>query len=273
MNSRSNLVLETVLQVLRPLVRLMLRHGVAYPAFAAALKRVFLQAAEQELAQRGMPRTDSAVSLLSGVHRRDVRNLTRLAPAVTHKPQGFAGMAAEVVGRWLSDAHWLGEDDQPKALSKTGEGGFAELVRSVSSDVRPRAVLDELLRLSIVAETDEQVSLVAQGFAPRQGFEDMAVQFQGNLHDHLAAASQNLEGEANFLEQSVYVDQITPQSAERVHKASVSAWRQAFKTVMRETQSRFDHDAAHAAAPERTHRVRFGVYFYSTEVKDDEHSP
>ena len=219
-----------------------------------------------------MPRTDSAVSLLCGVHRRVVRNLTRLAATPAQQPQqGFTGVAAEVVARWLSDAAWLDRDEQPRPLSRNGESdSFAALVRSVSSDVRARAVLDELLRLGIASESGEQVSLLAAGFAPRQGFEEMTAQLQGNLHDHLAAACRNLEGQANFLEQSVYVDQITPQSVALLQKASVQGWRQAFRTVMREAQGRFDHDAVQASAPQRNQRVRFGVYFYSTEVNDDE---
>ncbi len=270
MNSRSNLILDAALQMLRPLVRLMLRHGVAYPAFAAALKQVFLAEADQELKRRGMARTDSAVSLLSGVHRRDVRNLTRLAPAAAHRPQGFSGIAAEVVGRWLSDARWLGPQEQPRALPRSGnEDGFAALVRAVSSDVRPRAVLDELLRLGIVTETGDHVHLLTESFTPRQGFEEMALHFQANLHDHLAAAAQNLEGESNFLEQSVYVDQISPESVVQIQKAAQLAWRQAFKTVMRVSQSRFDHDAANTPPQARSQRARFGLYFYSAEDKNE----
>ncbi|MBE0547214.1 MAG: hypothetical protein IH627_06020, partial [Rubrivivax sp.] len=75
MSARSNIVLDSVLRVMQPLVRLLLRQGVSYPAFTAALKRVFLAAAQQELAARGMAQTDSALTLLSGVHRRDVRTL------------------------------------------------------------------------------------------------------------------------------------------------------------------------------------------------------
>ena len=40
--------------VVSPLVRLLVRNGVTYTVLAAALKRLFLQAAQQELAQRGM---------------------------------------------------------------------------------------------------------------------------------------------------------------------------------------------------------------------------
>jgi hypothetical protein len=49
--SQPTLVLDRVLRVLQPLVRLLVRNGVTYTVLAAALKRVFLDAARRELAQ------------------------------------------------------------------------------------------------------------------------------------------------------------------------------------------------------------------------------
>ena len=60
MNNRSTIVLDAVLRVFKPAARLLLQHGVSYGALAAALKRVFLDAAQDELKARGMARTDSA---------------------------------------------------------------------------------------------------------------------------------------------------------------------------------------------------------------------
>src|SRR5689334_8427166 len=99
---------------MRPLVRLLVRHGVTYPAFAAALKRVFLDAAVDELRERAMAQTDSAVSLLSGVHRRDVRTLTRAAEAATPRTAATPlSLAGEVVARWLSDRAWQDRRRRP----------------------------------------------------------------------------------------------------------------------------------------------------------------
>ena len=53
MTSRHSIVEAGVLRVMRPLVALLVRNGVTYPAFAAALKRVFLDAATDELQARG----------------------------------------------------------------------------------------------------------------------------------------------------------------------------------------------------------------------------
>ncbi len=275
MSTQPTLVLDRVLRALQPLVRLLVRNGVTYPVLAAALKRVFLDAAQTELAARQMAATDSAVTLLSGVHRRDVRNLTRGAAAAAEPPPGPLGLAAQIVARWMNDPAFHGADGRPAALprsgsdaeSETDHASFDALVASVSSDVRPRAVLDELLRLGVVVDTEAGIALEGSGFAPRQGLPELSWLMAANLHDHAAAAVANLQGDANFLEQAVFVDQLTAASAEQLHKVSAQAWRAAFKTVMGQAQQRFDHDAATATPAERCHRARFGVYFF-TERED-----
>jgi len=275
--SRNSIVEATVLRVMRPLVGLLVRHGVTYPAFAAALKGVFLDAASDELRARAMAQTDSAVSLLSGVHRRDVRTLTRAPQRATPAPRSHGAplsLAGEVVARWLSDAAWVDRRRRPRTLQRTE---FDALVASVSSDVRGRAMLDELLRLGVASEGADGIALVAGGFAPRQGFSEMADLFAANLADHAAAASANLQGEANFLEQAMYVDRLTAESVQRLQRAAVRAWAKALPPVLAEAQACSEADSgkavaaataakvgqAGAAAPGQ--RVRFGVYFYNIE--------
>lgn len=268
MTARSNIVLDSVLRVMQPLARLLLRQGVGYPAFAAALKRVFLAAAQQELQARGMAQTDSALTLLSGVHRRDVRTLLRARPsgAPSSAPslsQPFS-LATQVVGRWMLDPAFQDTDGRPRPLARGTEGNtFDALTASVSSDVRPRAMLDELKRLGAVSEDADVVTLLAGSFSPRQGFREMSWLFADNLHDHASAAAMNLQGEGNYLEQSIFVDQISEGSAARLHRVSVQAWKQAFRSVMGEAQARFDHDATQADPNARRYRARFGVYFFS----------
>ena len=264
------LVLDRVLALLGPLVRLLLRHGVTYPVFAAALKRVFLQQAQAELAGRGMATTDSAITLLSGVHRRDVRTLTRgEAAEPASAPPPTLGLAAQVVARWLADPAFQGADGRPRVLPREGAGGFGTLVAGVSRDVRPKAVLDELLRLGVLDDTEAGLVLARSGFAPGAGFDEALWLSAQNLHDHAAAVLANLTGPrlrpGGYLEQAVFVDEITAESAERLHDVSVEAWRRAFALVMAEAQSRFDADAATATPEARRHRARFGVYFYSEQ--------
>jgi hypothetical protein len=262
------LALARVLHVLRPLVRLLVHHGITYPALAAALKRVFLDEAQRELQRRGMATTDSALTLLSGVHRRDVRTLTRepgsaLAAAAAREAPA-PSLAAEVVGRWMHERRWLDRAGHPRRLPRgAGErGSFDDLVESVSRDVRPRAVLDELARLGVAEETPEGVRLLAEGFAPRRGLEAMSALFAANVHDHAAAAVANLRGEANFLEQAVFVDELGEDSVRQLSQTATAAWKVAMREVMGQAQQRFDADQTRPQA-ERRQRARFGVYFYS----------
>ncbi len=270
MKDRSTIVLDAVLRALKPAARLLLQSGVSYGAFTAALKRVFLAAAQDELTARGMARTDSALTLLSGVHRRDVRTLLRSAPAADEAPRRAPlSMASEVALRWLSHRPWLGDDEQPRTLSRgSAPDSFDSLVASVSSDIRARALLDELKRLGVAVEGDDGVALLAGSFAPRQGFEELSWLFADNLHDHLAAAASNLQGQSNFLEQSVHVDQITEASAAELQRAAVVAWKQGFRSYMALAQQRFDADAAALPAELRGHRARFGVYFLIDRDKE-----
>ena len=273
--TRSQLVLGAVLAVVRPLARLLLRHGVAYPAFAAGLKRVFLEAAVQELASRQMPATDSALSLLSGVHRRDIRTMTRSPDPAARTDRKQFSVASEAFARWISDpVYSSGRIRKPRALPRTGPApSFESLAESVSRDVRPRALLDELVRLGIAEEREDGVRLLIDGFVPQQGFEELSMLFRDNLHDHLAAAAANLSGDANFLEQSLFVDQLTEESAEVIHRAAARAWRAAFGAVMVQARARFDQDALLADASLRNRRVRFGAFFFTAPERDVKAAP
>lgn len=280
MSTRHQIVLHTVLRALRPLLRLLLRHGVTYTAFATALKPAFLEAARQELQAQAMPVTDSALTLLSGVHRRDVRALTRgeTPESSTDDLNPPVSLAGEVVGRWMSDPALQDAEGRPRELSRAA---FDELVSAVSQDVRPRALRDELARLGVVTcAEDGRVALCAQGFAPRQGFAEMAALMAANLADHASAATANLQDGANFLEQALYVDRLKPASAAHLHQAATAAWQQMLPGLLREAQQRFESDQTDQAnqadsatgpgaatepdtMPRR--RVRLGVYFYDTE--------
>jgi hypothetical protein len=116
-----------------------------------------------------------------------------------------------------------------------------------------------------VREGEAGIVLNAGGFAPRQGFAEMAELFAANVADHAAAAAANLQGEADFLEQAMYVDRLGAASVERLRRAASRAWAKALPSVLAEAQACSDADAGDSDAAAGGQRVRFGVYFYSTE--------
>jgi hypothetical protein len=63
----------------------------------------------------------------------------------------------------------------------------------------------------------------------------------------------------------MYVERLGETSVRRLERAAQRAWAKALPSVLAEAQACSDADAGDAATAAGGKRVRFGVYFYSTE--------
>lgn len=255
----AQLALREARVLMAPVVRWLLRHGVHYGAFTDMLKGSFVTVAREELALAGAKTTDSAVSVMSGVHRKDVRTLGQ-APGSLPIPRCIP-LASQVLELWRADARYRDADGEPKRLPRGGSGeSFEALAREVSTDVHPRTLLDELLRLSLVALDGDSVVLSNRSRLPAPSVEAGAAVFSTNAADHIAAAVHNLTlGGPKFLEQSMFVDGLSEQSAEHLHDVARRLWQEAFETMVTRARERVQADAPINADA----RIRFGVYYYS----------
>jgi hypothetical protein len=261
------LALRELPTLMAPVARWLLRNGVAYGAFADTMKQVFLDTARAELARGGAAPTLSALSVLSGVHRKDVRALEAQprAPAQVSESRGVP-LASQVFTRWLADRRFRGRDGKPGPLPRSGAApSFEALAREVSQDVHPRTVLDELLRLGLVRLDGELLTPVNTSFVPSRTLNELSALFAANAADHLAAAVHNLTVDApRYLEQSVFADGLSSASVERLHELARAAWARAFEGMVEEARRAVESDQAVALAAQQ--RMRFGVYFYGESV-------
>ena len=252
-----------------PIVRWLLRHGVSYTAFADLLKGVFVDVARDELAQGGVKPTHSALSVLSGVHRKDVR---LLADAVPHAgaPRNIP-IASQLFTRWLTDPACRGADGQPLPLPRSGDApSFEALARSLSTDVHPRTLLDELTRLGLVRLDGDTVVPESNSFVPAAGLAEMTALFSANAADHLSAAVHNLTDTGpKFLEQSLFANGLSEASTRLIEQTARQAWKRTFDELAAQTRERIDADRQ---TPENF-RIRCGVYFYSEPVADAPPAP
>lgn len=254
-------VVDAAAALLRPAVRLLLRGGVDYPRLALELKTLFIEEAQAEIERAGHAGTDSSISLLSGVHRKDVRAWRQTGrPAAASRP---LAASTRVFARWLSDPACSSGPGQPMPLPRTGEApSFEALVRSVTQDVHAFTVLQELIRLGIVnVEIRDERELVvpARGdYVPPAGSQEALELLAANLGDHAAAAVANVLGESATLEQSVFAAGITPASAERLQELARALWKRARTEMIAEATRLYEADKD---SPEARARVRFGSYF------------
>lgn len=254
-----------VVTVLRPLVGLLMEHGLTYPWLSAVLKSVFVDVAEKEFRLPDKRQTDSRVTLLTGVHRKDVRRLRQQPGAAAEsRPPESVYLGAHMVAVWTGDERFLDLQGNPKPLTRLPRDNapsFEKLVTSISKDIRPRAVLDEMLRLGAVEfDDDDRVRLKTEAFIPSRGFDEKAYYLGRNVHDHIAAARHNVQGgEPPLLERSVYYDDLSPES---VRELDELAHREGMKLLQLVNRRARELQAADERAADATHRVNFGLYFY-----------
>ena len=66
--------------MLRPLVRILLRNGIAYGSFAELAKKTYVEVAFEDFAPEGKKQTVSRVSALTGLTRKEVKRLLESDP-------------------------------------------------------------------------------------------------------------------------------------------------------------------------------------------------
>jgi predicted DNA-binding antitoxin AbrB/MazE fold protein len=260
----SNTVIRAIRGVLKPLVRFMLAQGLTYTILIDLLKSIYVEVALSEFKLEKKRQTDSRISLLTGVHRKDVKRLSEMIEADAPPPENVT-LGAQLVAKWIGQAPFVDKSGHPIPLARGkkegGEKSFEALVSSVSKDIRSRAVLDEWLRLGIVhIDSNDCVCLDTEAFIPKQGFEEKAYYFQHNLHDHIAASVNNmLDLGPPFVERSVHYDTLTKSSAAELVSLGEALGMQALQTVNRRALILEKKDANH---PDANQRINFGIYFY-----------
>src|SRR5438067_10374142 len=87
--------------LLRPLVRLLVARGLTYPMLIELLKHTYVEVAEREFSLAGKAPSDSRVTLLTGVHRKDVRRLRESAPGPRSEVPRSVALGAQIVAAWI----------------------------------------------------------------------------------------------------------------------------------------------------------------------------
>ncbi len=269
--TRADALLDESLVMLAPLIRLMVASGVTYPQFISALKLAFLRAAHSELQESGKRVTDSALSLLSGVHRKDVRGLTADGLLPSRPADRASSLPDEVFMRWTNDPTYLDVDGLPRVLPLRSNApdapSFEQLAQSVSRDFHSRSILEELVRLGLADVHGETVRLRMSSYVPRQDLTEAMRFMSSAISDHVSAATRNIRAidaqrSPEFLEQSIYADELSAESIKELEILARRIWESALRRMYALATERSDIDRKNNLI-EQTMRMRFGAYFFA----------
>lgn len=268
MNDTGSALKRALHKVLKALVRLLLRQGVAYTEFADMAKQAYVDVANEDFAVPGRKQSMTRISVLTGIHRHEVgRLLRREAEDDTHLLRH--NRAARVISGWLNDPDFSAEG---KARDLPIETGFAELVARHGADVTVRAILDELERVDAVTRLDNDlVRLDVRAFTPGNSMEDLVFIFGDSVADLLQTLDHNLSADVNErrLQLSVVYSNLPDEVLKNIELISRDRAME-FLTSLNDFFATQDRDSNPAVQGQGRNRAGIGLYYFQHPVRDED---
>ena len=141
-----------------PLVRILLRQGISYAEFSEVVKAVYVEVALKDFKVAGRRTTRTRLAVVTGLTRKEVKRVIDEALKEKYESKTKYNRLGRVLVGWHTDTDFTGPYGMPLELqyetTNAGEPTFSELVRRHSGDMSPRSILDELIRVGAVRETD-----------------------------------------------------------------------------------------------------------------------
>ncbi len=260
-------LLAALEQVLAPLAQLCIGKNITIQLLEERLRAAFVKAAREAHGDLPGQRLTSRISTATGLTRRAVAQLERQPAA---RPQQRRSPVAELFTRWVSDPTLQRAHQQPAALPRQGPmPSFESLAHSVTRDVHPRSLLEELCRLKLARhdEATDTVHLLRDAFVPGGDWERMVAFLGTNVGDHLRAATANVLGDGRqHLEQAITADELSEESLAAAQKLMAQQWRSLLAEVAPQLESLIAGDRLAARAQNRS--LRIGLYTWSQPMPD-----
>jgi hypothetical protein len=248
-------------RILAPLARLAIARGVRHAQLDELLRSVFVDAARDAHPDVPANRSVSRVSAATGLHRREVARL--MGAAAPEAPRG--SLATQLFTRWLSHPAFRKKGAPLRSLPRQGAApSFESLAQSVTKDVHPRTLLEEVCRLGLAThdEKKDTVTLVRDRFVPDTDERRMLGFLGHNVGDHLAATVANVLNEGTRqLEQAVFADELSGLSIERLQPVVREQWQSLLRELAPAMQKLLDEDEAEDRL--RNQRLRVGMYAFA----------
>jgi hypothetical protein len=158
---------SAVLMILRPLARIMLRHGMAFGEFAELAKKAFVDEAFLSLEAEEKRPTVSAVSALTGLTRKEAKRLQDADPESEAESSERYNRAIRVLSGWATGPGFLDKKGEPRPLPlDDSDSGFAALVKEFSGDIPVAAMLSVLESSGNIQVRDNEAVLLDRAYIP-----------------------------------------------------------------------------------------------------------
>lgn len=237
---QQNILLRCLTIALRPFVAFCVRHALRLQDLIECAKVVFIEQSMEQARKKSSKPNISRLSLMTGVHRRDVARILR-----SPEPQSDQrDLIRRIMGQWQSDSRFITATKQPRILDCRGPGSeFFKLVESVSSDVNPATVLFELERCGAIEHTPRGVKLILESYVPSGDIEGGMEILSFDMDDLILGIEENIFNRSQVpnLHARTSYDNVRADALEEIRRWLIKEGHM-FHSRAREFISQFDQD-------------------------------
>jgi len=213
-DSVKNGLLAAYARLLRPLVRILLRHGVTYGEFSEVVKTSFVKTAAKEFRVPGKKMSKARIAIVTGLTRKEVQRLSAIKHEEQFDLRTNLNRITRVLSGWHTDPDYLGPYGMPLEIRYDSDVPkdctFVRLVQQYSGDMTPRAMLDELLRVGAAVETDNGwFKVKKREYVPEAMAPDFLERLGRGVHNFAHTVEENMqkaEGRKGRFERTVTPD-------------------------------------------------------------------
>lgn len=130
-----------------------------YRQVSELLKTVLVSVAESEYAIEGKSQTDSRISLLTGVHRKDVRRLLGQEQSQLTSISHQQSLIIKLVKKWRETPELQDQNGKVKPIPRLPHPkhttSFTELAETLTRDIHVRSLWDECINSGMVRLTHD----------------------------------------------------------------------------------------------------------------------
>ena len=249
---------KLAIKVLGPVVRMMLRNGVACGNFEELLREVYVDEAFKLARQEGKP-TVSAVSAQTGLSRKEVKRLTEKQVTTSDEQIQKYNRAIRVISGWLNDKRFSSASGVPLVLDMEGsDNAFSVLVKDYSGDIPSRTMFNLLEKSGCVEKFDGKIQLISHAYVPGNDPIDVINILAADTRELMETILHNMgsEQKLKWFQRKVSTHHLDVKHIEDFHKYA----SRRSQSLLEDLDNWLSEHEAQIEADNRY--ISLGIYFY-----------
>lgn len=205
-------LLAAYARLLGPLIRILIRNGVPFDEFSKIAKQTYVEVAAKDFRVGETTSSEPRLSILTGLEATEVREINESFRSSSEEKTNTLDGIVRVLAAWHTDSNFTGPYGLPIELKFEDQSSinFARLAKENFSSIDPKDLLNKLIEVGLVTETEQGwFKVLARNYRPEGSAPDGLEHLARTLSDMVNTLDHNsLEDNASkrLFERQVYTE-------------------------------------------------------------------